>query len=160
MTQLLKTVEIVDMGIDKEKKRRDFYALAAEKFTEPKLKELFSKLRDWEESHITRFTEIRAAVKDYETKESFSGERSEYIETLLNDRLYAEVTPEKFAAAVKTPQDAIRSGMSFEKDAILFFTELLPFVDQRMTGTITELIKEEREHLVYLSRLKNELAKD
>ncbi len=56
--------EIVDLGIEKEKKRKDFYGLCAEKFNDKNIKELFIKLRKWEEKNIRKFTEIMASVKE------------------------------------------------------------------------------------------------
>jgi len=46
MPKFFNAVEVIDMGIKKEEKRRDFYGYAAEKFQEKDMKELFTKLRD------------------------------------------------------------------------------------------------------------------
>ena len=151
---VFKVAEVVDMGIEKEKKRRDFYGLAAQNFSEnEELRDLFLKLRDWEETHIEKFTEIREEVKE-ETFESYPGELSEYIDSLIDDKLYQEVTPDSFEENVSTPTEALNYGISFEKDAILFFRELQPYVGERTNRAITELIDEEKQHLVYLSELK------
>ena len=58
MPNILQPAEIVEIGIEKEKKRMEFYGLAAERFKDNKeLNELFIKLRDWEVDHIKRFQE-------------------------------------------------------------------------------------------------------
>jgi rubrerythrin len=56
MANVFNAAEIIDMGIEKEKKRRDFYALVAESFSDEEIKGLFTKLRDWEETHIEKFS--------------------------------------------------------------------------------------------------------
>jgi rubrerythrin len=54
MANVFSAAEIIDMGIVKEKKRRDFYGYAADKFKEKDMKDLFSKLRDWEDEQDHR----------------------------------------------------------------------------------------------------------
>jgi rubrerythrin len=146
--------EVLDIGIEKEVKRRDFYGLAAEKFSDKEMKDLFTHLRDWEDAHIKKFSEIRKGVEQDETAESYPGELESYMKALVDDRLYSETSQENFSRNVKSPLDAIKYGMGFEKDAILFFTELLPAIDPDSRGKVHSLIDEEKLHLVYLSELK------
>lgn len=112
--------EIVDMGIEKEKKRRDFYAAAAAAFKQIDTKKLFLELRDWEQAHIEKFTMIRETLNEQETPESYPGELSAYMQALVEERLYQEVSAANFKKNVKSPVDAAIYGMGFEKDAILF----------------------------------------
>ena len=149
--------EVIDIGIEKEKKRRDFYALVAERFSEKEMKDLFTRLRDWEEVHIAKFTEIREGVDQFETAESYPGEIEAYMKVFVDDKLYREFSPAVFSKEVETPLDAIRRGISFEKDAILFFNELLPYVKTPSKDAIRKMINEEKQHIVYLSELKNKL---
>jgi len=150
--------EIVDLGIEKEKKRKDFYGLCAEKFNDKSVKELFIKLRDWEDEHIRKFTEIRASVKELRETENYEGELNSYMQALLDDKLYNDVSPGKFSANVKAPLDAILYGIGFEKDAIIFFNEIMDYTVDARKGIIKELIEEEKQHIVYLSLLKERLS--
>ena len=157
---IFNSAEIVDLGIEKEKKRRDFYGLAAEKFTNKDLKELFSRLKDWEETHIKKFKEIRLKIKDEEPVEQYEGELAGYMQALVDDKLYAEVTPDNFSTNVDSPLRAIQYGIVFEKDAILFFNELLPYTSKTNKDIIIELVNEEKKHIVYLSDLRKKIKKD
>ena len=56
MANVFNAAEAIDMGIEKERKRRDFYGYAAQNFKEKDMVELFSHLRDWEDTHIKKFT--------------------------------------------------------------------------------------------------------
>jgi len=150
--------EIVDLGIEKEKKRRDFYGLCAEKFNDKNIKELFIKLRDWEETHIRKFTEIRASVKELRETENYEGELNFYMQALLDDKLYSDVCPGKFGANVKAPLDAILYGIGFEKDAIIFFNEIMNYTVDARKEVIKKLIEEEKQHIVYLSLLREKLS--
>ncbi|MDP2912550.1 MAG: ferritin family protein [Candidatus Omnitrophota bacterium] len=154
MANVFNAAEVIDMGIEKEKKRRDFYALASRKFKDRKMKELFTRLTEWEEAHIKKFTDIRNSVEEYEIAESYQGEFESYIKSLVDDKLYKQVSPGQFGKSVKTPLQAIQYGIGFEKDAILFFGELIGYMPPIHVEKIKELIDEERKHLIYLSELK------
>jgi rubrerythrin len=159
MANILQPAEIVEIGIEKEKKRRDFYALAAERFEDEKeLAELFAKLRDWEEEHIKRFEEIRDGISKAQYTESYAGETEAYMQALVDSELYDKITPEQFNSAVKTPMDALDIGIRFEKDAILFFNGLARFVDEHIKKVTSTLIEEEQQHMLYLFNLKREMT--
>lgn len=150
--------EIVDLGIEKEKKRRDFYGLCAEKFNNKDMKELFTKLRDWEETHIQKFTEVRASVKELKETEGYEGELNSYMQALLDDKLYNDVSPAKFSANVKAPLDAVLYGIGFEKDAIIFFNEIINYTVDARKEVIKKLIEEEKQHIIYLALLKEKFS--
>jgi rubrerythrin len=149
--------EVVDMGIEKEKKRRDFYDLAAKSFSEPNAKKLFLRLKDWEEEHIKKFSAIKGKLTGEEAAESYPGELSAYMRALVDDRQYLQVTPEQFVQNVKTVLEAIQIALGFEKDAILFFSEFKPYTTDTQREIIQELIDEEKQHIVYLINLRKEL---
>ncbi len=156
--KIFSAAEIIDMGIEKEKKRRDFYAAVSERFSEKEMKELFTRLRDWEEAHIKKFSEVRGKVAEKEPVESYPGELAGYIHALVDDRLYAEVSAESFGGNVKSPMDAVRYGIGFEKDAVLFFRELCSYLKSgRNRDMVEELITEEKQHIVYLADLMRKL---
>jgi len=146
--------EAIEMGIEKERKRRDFYGYVAEKFEAKDMKELFSKLRDWEETHIKKFSEIKASLEESEATESFAGEFAEYMKAAVNDLLYNQVSAKWFAENIRTPLSAIQYGIGFEKDAILFFYELLKYMLPYHKDKVAELIEEEKKHLIFLTALE------
>lgn len=154
MPNIFNVAEVIDMGIEKERKRRDFYALVAGKFKEKQMKDLFTKLRDWEDTHIQKFTDIRKSVEESEIQESYQGEFAAYIKATVDDMLYDQISAESFSKNVKTPVSAIQYGIGFEKDAILFFNELLRYMTPTHKEKVGLLIEEEKKHLVYLTELK------
>lgn len=154
MPNVFNIAEVIDMGIEKEKKRRDFYGHVSEAFEEEDMKKLFSRLRDWEDEHIKKFAEIRDTVNIDESKESYKGELAEYMRALIDDLLYTQVSAKGFVKNVKTPRSAIQYGIGFEKDAILFFNELLKHMEPVHAEKVQALIDEEKKHIVYLNALK------
>jgi rubrerythrin len=159
VVNILQPAEIVEIGIEKEKKRRDFYALAAERFKgEEELGKLFTRLRDWEIEHIRKFEAIRDSVQKAQYTESYPGETEGYMDAIVDSDLYAKITPEKFQEIVKTPLDAIDRGIGFEKDAILFFSRLASFIDSASSEIVDRLVKEEQQHMLYLFNMKKEMS--
>lgn len=154
MPNIFNVAEVIDMGIEKEKMRRDFYGLVSESFKEDDMKKLFSRLRDWEDEHIKKFATIRDSVKIDESQEAYEGELAEYMRALVDDILYSQVSAKEFANNVKSPKAAIQYGIGFEKDAILFFNELLNYMEPVHTAKIRLLIEEEKKHIVYLAELR------
>lgn len=155
---ILQPSDIVDIGIEKEKKRRDFYAIAAEQFGDnADLAKLFGRLRDWEETHIRKFEKIRDTVAGGSYAESYPGEIEEYMQAVVDDDLYKDLSPETFAASVKTPAEALDKGIGFEKDAILFFGGLANFLDEKSKEVVDQLIEEEQQHMVQLFEMKKKL---
>ena len=154
MPNVFNAAEVIDLGIAKEKKRRDFYGLVATTFKQKEMKDLFTRLRDWEDEHIKKFAAIRDTVEESEVVESYQGELGAYMKALVDDMLYEQVTAAEFSKNVKTPLSAILYGIGFEKDAILFFQELLRYMTPHHQEKIVELINEEKKHVIYLTELK------
>ena len=156
---VLQPTDLVDIGIEKEKKRRDFYKLAAEHFTgEEQLVELFTRLAAWEEEHIEKFEEIRESVSGGHNWESYPGELEAYMQAVVESSLYDKVTPELFGELVKTPADAFNVALKFEKDAILFFSGLSKYVTGEISKVTGQLIQEERDHVVQLTMMRKEMG--
>ncbi len=151
--------EIVDLGIEKEKKRRDFYGMCAKQFGAEQLINLFKQLRDWEETHIKKFTDIRNTLEDSRAQDSYPGELSQYMQSLVDDKLYSVVTPDEFARKVNNPIEAVQFGISFEKDAILFFNELNLYTIEAHKKIVGQLIQEEKQHIVFLAAMRADLIK-
>ena len=97
MANIFNVAEVVDIGIEKERARRDFYALVGEQFEDKEMKALFARLRDWEDAHIEKFTDIRDEIKQLEPVESFKGEFESYMKALVDDKIYKDVEPGQFA---------------------------------------------------------------
>lgn len=159
MSKIFNATEIADLGIEKEKKRRDFYDLVSRRFEDNRMKKLFSSLRDWEEEHIKKFGEIRERIAESEPIESYPGELMSYMQSLVGDMLYNQVSPDLFSQNVKTEIEAINFGISFEKDAILFFLEMYSFINTPHKEVIQSLIEEEKKHIIYLADLRKALKR-
>lgn len=159
MPNILQPADIVEIGIEKEKKRRDFYALAAEKFKDNSdLADLFGRLRDWEKEHIEKFEEILESVSGAHYQESYPGEIEAYMQAIVETELYDRINAESFGELVDSPEGALDMAVKFEKDAILFFSGLSSFIDEKMREIAGKLIAEEQQHIVFLAKMKKEMG--
>lgn len=156
---ILKVVDVVDVGIDKERIRQHFYAQAAEQFKQhPEVHTLFQQLSAWEGTHVKQFQTVRDRLVAHRPQEQYPGEMTAYIAVLLEHHLriddHSETLPEKF----HTPIDAIDMAIAFEKEAILLFMELLPYVQEGDKSAIQTLMAEERQHVVHLVGLRQRVS--
>lgn len=157
---MFKIVEIMDLGIEKEKRRRDFYDIASKKFENKELTELFTKLRDWEDGHVRKYTAIREKVAEEEVKdEEYEGEFESYVKAFIDDYLSQDMTPESFSEKFKEAVDAVEYAKGFEKNAILFFMELAKYLEGHNKEVIEQLKDEEKQHLAYLENIRKKLTK-
>ncbi len=159
MGNMLKVIDVVNLGIEKEITRRDFYGQVAKAFDEEELSALFHRLRDWEDGHIQKFKGIRKSVENRKLVESYPGEMTRYMETLVDESLYTGISGKSFAKTITHPLEAIDRGIQFEKDAILFFMELLPYIQESDKSAIMEMVFEERRHMLYLIGLKRKYSR-
>lgn len=158
MANLFSVAEIADIGIEKEKKRRDFYGAVAARSKDPAVRDLFARLRGWEDEHVRAFLAIRASLDERESVDSYPGELAAYMRALVEDQLYRALSPAAAAERVRSPREAVEMGIGFEKDAIVFFEGLSGFLSPDQRAVVERLIREEKGHLVRLSRLREDLA--
>ncbi|MBN1492878.1 MAG: ferritin family protein [Candidatus Omnitrophica bacterium] len=150
----LNLMEILDMAIEKEKMRRDFYAALTKKFLTGKLHELFVQLEKWEDVHVDMIIKLRDKINQPAPFEFSAGDLEPYWQFLLKDRLHNLISADDFCKKVETPLQALDYAIGFEKDAVLFFSELLNVVEPDFKHIIAKLVDEEKNHVVYLSEQK------
>jgi rubrerythrin len=152
---ILNIIEIIEMGIEKEKKRRDFYDTVSKKFKHKSLQDLFRRLSGWEETHVEKLNKIKSDLGETAMVEFNPGELKAYFRALVDDKLQHQISPDVFARQVKKEDDAIDFAISFEKDSVLFFAELAKYVsDIHHKEVVSKLVDEEKMHIVYLNELK------
>ena len=153
---ILTATEIIEWGIDKEKKRCEFYAFIAAHTPDAELKGLFNQLSTLEATHVKVFTTIKDNLE--QSGKSFSNheELDTYVQNLVYTELHDVLIPERFNKMIKTPRDAINFAIQCEHDAIQFFSRLLPYVERLNKDIVNQLIDEERQHIKYLDELKKQ----
>ena len=151
--------EVLQMAVEIEKKGKTFYDSVVNAVKDNKTKEIFQFLADEEVRHEKVF---RAMLEEVETDSDRSPyddtEMTLYFRSLIDRKIFPSGEEgEAMKKEIGEPQVAIKIAIGLEKDAILFFSELLRVTQDKEHPVINRIIDEERDHIHRILRLKAEL---
>lgn len=152
---LFRVSEVVQMAIDEEHNGKLFYRALAECASSPVLKEAAKRLAVEEEGHERAFTALRDRLGVAAAPESYPGEYADYMSALMSGKSFpSEAEAVKLAQQAGGDVQAVATALLFEKNTLLFLTEMKGLVPERDRAIVDELIDEERRHLVDLSNIR------
>jgi rubrerythrin len=138
--------EIMDLAIQLEKNGESVYRNAADKVTKPDLVSLLIWMADEEARHLRWFLEVK---KNFETHSinPFMEEMSRQVfGEILGDKSFSHRDVD--FSRVDHLNDLIGIFLEFEKDTILFYKTLIPFIEDNATlENINKIIAEENNHI-------------
>ena len=118
------------------------------------MKLLFDDLAQQEERHHRLYGRMLQQAPDSELSGAEVEGYQDYMATALSSALLGG--PEKGierAKAAADEQQAIAAALAFEKDTLLFFSDLLDMVPQAHRQAIEGVIEEEKGHVRQLGRM-------
>ncbi|ACL69152.1 ferritin family protein [Halothermothrix orenii] len=154
-TSRLKGIEALEMAKNIEKDGFEFYQEQADRVDDD-LKKLFLKLANDEKDHYKRFEELKHDHKKKTGEEDdyvYEPEVSAYLRVLVESTIF----PEKAIKSFNNLDSILNFAIQAEKDSILFYQELLKYNKGRTAEVLTRLIKEEKTHLLDLTKYKADL---
>ena len=141
--------EILDMAIKLEKNGEAVYRNAIEKVVKPEFIALLAWMADEEVKHADFFSNLKL---DLETKDvnPFIEEMSRQLfDELLGDKNFS--LKEIDFSKVENTEDMIAIFVEFEKDSVIFYKVLEPFVEDPVAREqLKEIIEEENRHIKHL----------
>lgn len=153
--------ELMQLAIQIEKNGKEYYDAMIERTDNPKVKDIFTFLAREEQSHLENFVTIRnkiieneadyAIADEYQTPEMYA-----YVEAMSDGQVFPNtVSYADIIEEIKTDEQAIRHAITFEKDTILFFYEILTMFrgNEKTKALIEELIRQEKVHIARLHTL-------
>ncbi len=157
------TDELMEMAIQIEKNGLEYYSLMTARSSNPEIKQVFSYLGREEQSHLDNFIKIREklaisnAEKQFEIADEYNTpEMFNYLNAMFDGRVFPNLRSHAdIAKEISTDEQAIYHAISFEKDTVLFFQEILNILgpaDQNR-GLVEELIRQEKIHIARLYTL-------
>ncbi|WP_300464360.1 hypothetical protein [Desulfobacula sp.] len=159
MAVIFSAREIAEAAVEKEKKRKGFYAVVSELSTDKDMKDLFYFLMEEEDRHVEAFEQIRDSLPPEETSsEEYSEDMEAYMDSVVDDRLYADIDSKEFVQNAINANTVFSLAMGFEKDAILYFREFLPFLTEPDRKIVVELIEQEKGHIRKLADMRQQMA--
>lgn len=150
--------EIAEAAVEKEKKRKGFYAAVHELSTNKDMKRLFKFLTEEEDQHIATFTRLRDSRPVEIQYEEYDEDMAAYMDSVIDDRLYSDIDSKSFVQQALDTNDVFRLAIGFEKDAILYFREFLPFLTESDRKVVEELIEQEKGHIRKLAEFQQRMT--
>jgi rubrerythrin len=158
MAVLFSAREIAEAAVEKEKKRKGFYSTVFELSANEDMKALFQFLTKEEEKHIEAFGKIRDNMPEDAHSEEYTADMQAYMDSVVDDRLYSNMDSKEFVQQAITTRNVFRLAIGFEKDAILYFREFLPYLTEADRKVVSELIEQEKGHIRKLAEMEKRLA--
>ncbi len=144
--------EIVKVAVEIEKNGYHFYTEAAKLTRSSSVAELFRNLAQEEIQHQAFFEGLAKLVSTCEIDEATRPD--EYLSAIADASILQQKRGMKAITEKRlTDQEALDIAVQVEKNAILYYTELLRFVTEKERGMVEELIKEEKKHLTTLNSI-------
>ncbi len=146
--------EIIDLAIKLEKNGEAVYRGAVEKVSMPALVPLLQWMADEEVKHADWFAQLKL---DLETKNEnpFVAEMSrELFNEMLGEKNFS--LKDVDFSSVEEIDDLLEIFIEFEKDSIIFYEVLKPFVEDPVAREhLSKIIDEEESHIERLKEVKN-----
>lgn len=150
--------EIAEAAVEKEKQRKGFYAAVCELSTNKDMKDLFQFLTEEEDKHVATFVRLRDNLPVEIHSEEYNEDMEAYMDSVIDDRLYSHIDSKEFVQKALNAKDVFRLAIGFEKDAILYFREFLPFLSESDRKVVEELVEQEKSHIRKLADLQQRIT--
>jgi len=156
MTITFNAFEVFEIAEQIERNGTDFYIRAAELFDDPKTREIFLRLAEWERQHEQTFAQMKEQLSEKDRQKS----ASEPDDLLPEPGVMAGMAvfgirskPAEELHGKQNRTDILRRAVDKEKDSIVFYHGLKEFVPAEADKKkIDDIIKEEMRHIVILDQ--------
>ncbi len=160
MSYLLDVKEILEFAVYIEERGYEFYVGAMKKFSEPRATELFQYLADEEFKHEKVFKKLMEQEGDVKKGEHDAEYQSYVREFCKAHSLGDKEAISRKLARLSSLEEILDLAMGFEKDSIVFFSELREAYARGQAGPVDKVIHEEMGHLRKIFQMKQGLLKN
>ena len=138
--------EILDLAIQLEKNGESVYRSAVDKVTEPELVSLLIWMADEEVRHRRWFSEVKKNFEAHSVNPFMEEMSQQVFGGMLGDKSFSHRDVD--FSKVESLDDLIGIFIEFEKDTVLFYEILIPFIEENETlEYIKKIIAEENNHI-------------
>jgi len=148
--------EILDLAIRIEKNGENTYRRAMDEINESELTTLLEWMADEEIKHANWFASLKDNVESKDANPFVEEMSRELFNDLLGEKSFSHKDVD-FSKA-RTISDLISIFIEFEKDTVIFYEILVPFIEDEGTlEALNRIISEENNHIRQLQEfLQNE----
>jgi len=152
---VFQAAQALEMAMGMEVNGEAFYKAVSEKTDDEELKGLFQELASQERAHRKVFERMAQGVEPApEIPVQATQEYEAYVEVALDQAVFrGEDKALRLAERAEDRETALRAAMGLEKDTMLFYYDLREMVDESDREVITDIIREERQHLARLAKM-------
>ena len=138
--------EIIDLAIKLEKNGEAVYRDAIEKVSRPGLVPLLEWMADEEVKHANWFADLKHNLET-RNENPFAAEMSrELFNEMLGDKNFS--LKDVDFTSIENLEDLVEIFIEFEKDSIIFYEVLKPFVEDPVAREyLQKIIDEEKRHI-------------
>lgn len=160
MSQTFTSKDVIKMSIQAKEKGVELYLALAKNSSNYYVGKLFVELAKDEQRHKHELEKWLAKLKDEGREEAYPGEKSLFLKALVSDNAFnCDEACKKMLETTISEEEALRAGINFEKDFMLFLHELKRHVPENDSAVIDKLIDEEIDHIREIIKIKDKLEK-
>lgn len=152
-------MEILQVAVRIEENGLVFYEQLMLSTKRPELKTTYEYLAGEEKIHKQVFIKMQESAGKSHTVESYPGEEAAYLKSLADSMLF---TPEKLKEMAKKASDeqALDLALGLEKDAVLFYTDMVGIAREQDKKVVDWVIGQEKMHVKRILDLKKMLQRE
>ena len=144
--------EIIELAIRIEKNGEAVYRSAIEKVPNPGLVSLLEWMADEEVKHANWFAELKHNLETKNENPFVEEMGHELFNEMLGDKNFS--LKDVDFAIIEEIDDLIETFIEFEKDSIIFYEVLKPFVEDPVVREyLNKIIDEEKHHIELLKEI-------
>ncbi len=145
--------EILDLAVRLEKNGEKTYRDALASSADEEMNRLLAWMADEEAKHREWFSALRAQLDKGAGNPFFEQMSREVFNDLVGGQSFS--LKEVDFAAIESPEELLFVFAEFEKDTVLFYELLEPFIEAPETrAQLQQIIAEEKRHIARLSEFK------
>jgi rubrerythrin len=149
---LFSAKEIIELAIKIEKNGEAVYRSAIEKVPNPQLVPLLEWMADEEVKHANWFAELKHNLETKNENPFVEEMGHELFNEMLGDKNFS--LKDVDFATIEEIDDLIETFIEFEKDTIIFYEVLKPFVEDPVVREyLNKIIDEEKHHIELLKEI-------
>ena len=158
MTEKSVGKEFLELAIEIEKNGRFFYESVARHDRTKEVRDIFARLAAREKEHENTYREMLNRLGGYKPTQNYPGEHYQYIRNLADSSIFTgERARRLLLNKVITDVEALETGIGFEKDSILFYSEMRGMIPRQEQEIVDIIISEEKKHLSELTYMANKI---
>ncbi|MFH1140486.1 MAG: ferritin family protein [Chloroflexota bacterium] len=154
MSYLFSAQDVLETAIQIEKNGAAFYEGLARSTANFQARGVYNNLVEQEHKHQSTFEQMLGSIVAQQDGQHLFEDRALFVKNLAEGAIFTgQKVISDMARRALGDAEAIQIGIGFEKDSILYYTEMRDIVRQVDRDVVDRVISEEKKHLATLSEL-------